>query len=297
MNRWIRRTVLALGGLAAALATTVAGGLALAEWRQAQRLEVPPRPIALRDDAASREHGAYLYRSRGCQDCHGADGAGREFVNDGAGLVIRGPQIAPGPASVTARYGAADWERTIRHGVDPAGRALRVMPSQDYAGLADADLEALVAHLRSMPAVQGDARLAAGEVRLPPVVRVMYGLGVIPDAASRIDHRQDPPRRVTADTSAEYGRYVAQMCSGCHGPQLAGGKIPGGPPEWPAAANLRGDILTRYPTPDALARMLRGGRRPDGSTIQVMPFESLSHLNDTEVTALHAYLRTLQGKS
>jgi hypothetical protein len=39
---------------------------------------------------------------------------------------------------------------------------------------------------------------------------------------------------------------------------------------------------------------LRSGRRPDGSAIsQVMPFNSLKQMNDTDVRALYAYLKTL----
>jgi hypothetical protein len=37
--------------------------------------------------------------------------------------------------------------------------------------------------------------------------------------------------------TAEHGKYVAKMCIGCHGLGLAGGKIPGAPPQWPAASN------------------------------------------------------------
>ena len=42
--------------------------------------------------------------------------------------------------------------------------------------------------------------------------------------------------------------------------------------------------------------MFKTGRRPDGSAIQVMPFESLSQMNDTDVRALYAYLRNLASR-
>ena len=79
------------------------------------------------------------------------------------------------------------------------------------------------------------------------------------------------------------------MCLGCHGPQLQGGKIKGGPPDWPAAADLRPGLngaLARYPDAAACARMMRGGKCPDGSDIAVMPFESLAQLSDTDLQAV-----------
>jgi hypothetical protein len=39
--------------------------------------------------------------------------------------------------------------------------------------------------------------------------------------------------------------------------------------------------------------MFRSGKRPDGSAIAVMPFETLREINDTDVAAMHAYLKTL----
>ena len=43
--------------------------------------------------------------------------------------------------------------------------------------------------------------------------------------------------------------------------------------------------------------MLRSGRRPDGSTIAVMPFASLRELNDTDAHAVYAYLKTVPARS
>ena len=84
-----------------------------------------------------------------------------------------------------------------------------------------------------------------------------------------------------------------------HGAQLQGGKIPGGPPDWPPASRLtpgEGSAMGRYPDADTLLTMFRSGKRPDGTAVQVMPFESLKEMSDTDVRALHLYLKGLQGK-
>lgn len=295
MNRWWK----VAGGTVAAL-VVVAGvaaftGLQLAEGRMQRKLEVAVRPVAYTADGAALERGRYLFSSRGCVDCHGGNGAGRTFVNDGKSLHIRGPNITTGPGSVVTGYRPEDWVRAIRHGVAPGGRPLMIMPSEDYNRFTDADLTALVAYVRSLPPVAGEPAL----VQLPLPARVLYGFGAIDDAAAKIDHSLPPPQPVAEGVNAAHGAYVANMCLGCHGPQLAGGRIPGGPPDWPAAPNLTpgaGTAMVRYGDADALLRLFRTGQRPDGSAVKVMPFESLRAISETDVRALHLYLRSLPAR-
>jgi mono/diheme cytochrome c family protein len=252
---------------------------------------VQAAPVALRSDAAAVERGGYLYRSRGCADCHGADGAGRSFVK-ADGLHLAGSNISPGPGSAVAAYQPQDWVRTLRHGVKPDGRPVRVMPSEDYNRLTDADLASLVAYVRQLAPAAGGAAV----LELPLPARVMYGFGLIPDAAEKIDHRLPPAQPVPEGVTLEHGRYVAQMCIGCHGAQLAGGRIPGSPPDWPAAARLRpgeGNAMAHYADAQSLQRMFKTGQRPDGTPLRVMPFESLGRLSDIDTHALHLYLKSL----
>jgi mono/diheme cytochrome c family protein len=185
-----------------------------------------------------------------------------------------------------------DWVRAIRHGVAPGGRALRVMPSEDYNRFTDDDLGSLVAYVRALPPTQG----TGAEVSLPLPARVLYGFGGIQDAAEKIDHGRPPQQPVAEGVSVQHGAYVANMCLGCHGPQLAGGRIPGGPPDWPPAPALRPgerSALPAYPTPESLQALFRTGKRADGTAVKVMPFESLRAMSDTDVKALHLYLRSL----
>lgn len=290
MKRWIQWTAgsaLVLGTLVAA---TAAAGLYLAEQKRNRFIDVKPRPVAYTTEAQTIERGRYLFTSRGCTDCHGAQGAGREFVNDGKGTRLAGPNITP--TGVVARYQPEDWNSAIRHGVKPNGRPLLVMPSEDYNRLTNDDLNALVSYIRQLPAKEG----TPAAIELPRPAWVLYGLGVIPDAASRIDHHLAPSRPVPAGVTVANGQYVANMCIGCHGANLAGGKIPGGPPDWPAAADIRpgkDSAMARYPTAESFVAMLRNGKRPDGTPIQVMPFESLGQLSDVDANALYAYLQAL----
>lgn len=293
-KRWVRWALFTLAGLAAALAAAVAAGIGLAEHRMARRVEVSVKPFALPADTAAIERGRYLYTTRGCTDCHGAEGAGRVVVDQG-GMKIAGPHIGNGPGSATAGYGGADWDRAIRHGVGRNGRPLLIMPSQDYNRLTDADLGAMVAYLKQLPAATGGAAV----VQLPLPMRVLYGFGAIPDAASVIDHHLPPEQPVPAGANVEHGRYVAQMCTGCHGAGFGGGKVPGGPPQWPAAANLtpgEGGVMGRYGDAATFAKMMRSGQRADGSKIAVMPFEALAAMNDDDLHGMYLYLKTLPAR-
>lgn len=295
MGKWWKRAGLAIGVLLLVAAGAVVAGLQMADRRMARQVVVQPQPVALRTDAAAVERGKYLYASRGCVDCHGANGGGRVFVDNGSDLRIKGPNITGGPGGVVAAYEPLDWVRTIRHGVAPGGRPLMVMPSEDYNRLTDADLASMVAYLRSLPPVEG----TGAEVRLPLPARVLYGFGAIQDAAAKIDHTLPPAAPVSEGINLQHGAYVANMCLGCHGPQLTGGRIPGGPPDWPAAANLTpvaASGMAPYGEAEAFMKMLKTGQRPDGSKIQVMPFESLRELSETDMRALHLYLRSLPAR-
>jgi mono/diheme cytochrome c family protein len=285
-----------LGGIAGLLLVVVIAVAATGWWQAGRQMErrvdVKVAALALPTEAAAIDRGRYLFNSRGCAECHGAQGAGHKVIDNG-GLVVVAPQIAPGASSATAVYRVEDWVRAIRHGLKTDGRPLMVMPSEDYNRLTDADLGALIAYARQLPEAQGEKAL----IQFPPPVRVLYGLGLIKDAAAKIDHGLAPPAPVPEGATVEHGRYVAQMCIGCHGEGYGGGKIPGGPPDWPAAANLTpgpgSAVAPRYASVDAFVAMMRTGKRPDGSAIAVMPFQSLAQMNDVDLRGLHAFLQTL----
>src|SRR5688572_6866777 len=250
MRRSVKIGALALGVLVIVLGAAAAGAVWLGERKMQRTVLIKVVPVPYASGPAALKQGKYLFESRGCAECHGATGAGRVFIDDPTGMYAKSPNITVGGSA--AQYGEADWVRAIRHGVDPRGRPLLIMPSEDYNRLTDADLASLVAYIRSLPS----APPAPADVRFPTIVKALYGIGVIPDAAQRINHSLPPSQPVAAAASVEHGKYVAQMCMGCHGERFSGGKIPGGPPNWPPAANLtpgEGTVMTRYDTPEKFA--------------------------------------------
>ena len=283
-------------GMIVAVLVVVGLGLVLAanllfERKRERVVNVDVKPVTVVADAAALDRGKYLFMSRGCGDCHAANGVGRAFIDEpGGGFYVRSPNITPG--GVVAKYTELDWVRSIRHGVNPQGRALFVMPSEDYNRFTDRDVAAIVAYARSLPAVAG----GGAELRVPLPVKALYAIGIVKDAAEKIDHSLPPALPVAEGETSEHGRYVANLCIGCHGEGLSGGKIPGGPPDWPAASNLTpgpGTVMLAYDSADKLKSMFRSGKRPGGTAVAVMPFATLREINDTDVAALYAYLKQL----
>ena len=123
---------------------------------------------------------------------HGADGAGATIADDGKGTQLAGPNITRGNPTLAA-YKEVDWVRSIRHGVTPTGRVLRLMPSQDYNRLTDIDLAAIVAYARQLAPQSGRLH---GTVELPLIARVIYGFGGIPEVYEKINHALPPSQPV-----------------------------------------------------------------------------------------------------
>jgi mono/diheme cytochrome c family protein len=296
MSIWMKRTCAALAALAVLSVLTVIAGKHVGESKQQRVIQVAVAPLASPAGGARLEQGRYLYATRGCADCHGANGAGKEVIRSGAMLVVT-PNITAGANSAVAGYRESDWVRTLRHGVKPDGTPLMIMPSEEYTRLSGADLAALIGYVRQLPPASGQPRV----VQLPVAVKVLYALGVVRDASEIIDHTLAPPAPVKAEVSLAHGAYVASSCIACHGATLSGGRVAGAPPEWPVPANLTpgpGSVMARYRSAAQFMTMLRSGKRPDGSAISpVMPFGSLGQLNDTDVQALHRYLQALPPRA
>ena len=294
VSKWVKRTSIALATLALLGVATAGVGNVLGERKMARSIALDVRPLDIVPDVARVDHGRYLYNTRGCAECHGANGAGKTVIRDG-GMLVVAPNITAGPNGATAHYRVVDWVRTVRHGVKPNGNPVLIMPSEDYSRLSDEDMAALVAYLEQMRPVSG----VKAYIDVPVPVKALYAFGVIKDASEKIDHSLAPPQAVPAAVTPAYGAYVAATCIGCHGADLMGGRVPGAPPSWPPAARLapgKGSAMNRYPTPDAFMAMLRTCHRPDCSAVSsVIQFGSFRQMNETDMRALYAYLKSVPG--
>lgn len=296
MNKLMKIVGGSLVVLAAGVGVTAGAAMLLSERKLNRIVDVNVTSINLASLNPSKERGEYLFRTRGCSECHGAKGEGKTFIDDeSTGFYVYTPNITRGGGGAAATYSDTDWIALLRHGLKPSRTPVFIMPSEDYAQMADEDVAALVAYIRALPA--SSERKA--QIRMPLLLKALYAFGVATDAAEKIDHNKPAPARVPEDSHSQ-GEYVAKTCAGCHGAGLAGGKIPGAPPTWPAAANLTSaadGAMNRYGSAEQFRQMMRSGKRADGTSIAVMPFESLRAMSDTELDALFEFLKTLQPKA
>jgi hypothetical protein len=223
-------------------------------------------------------------------ECHGGDFAGATKPID-VGPV--GKFAAPNITAVGlgAVYSDGELFRLLRHGIKKDGRGLRFMPVQDANWLPDADVIAMISYLRTVPAVDK----ANGPIQVGPLGKVLDRRNMFAlDVARRIDHEHGeiaPPPEPTP----EYGRFVARLCTGCHGEHLSGGPIPGAPPSVPTPLNLTPDAsgLAGW-TYEDFAKLLDTGVRKNGKKLDpFMPIGTFAKYDDTERHALWAYLQSV----
>ncbi len=230
-----------------------------------------------------------------CSECHGADFGGGVMMDDPAVGRMLAPNLTLGEGSRTASYTAADWDRMVRHGVKPDGKA-SPMPADDYYMMSDRELSDVVAYIRSLPAVSK----TAPPVSFGPVGKLLVASGQFVLAADKhptqhvIEHMPLPPETAA---NATFGKHLAQTCTGCHGQHLAGGPIMGGPPDWPPAANLTPSGLVDW-SYDDFVRAMREGTSRNGVALRE-PMSLMQkygkNMTDTELQALWAYLQELPG--
>lgn len=297
MNKLMKIVGGSLVVLAAGAGIAAGAAVLLSERKMNRVVDVPIAPVNLASFDSNLERGEYLFVTRGCSECHGTRGEGKVVIDDpSTGLYVYSPNITRGGGGAAATYSDTDWIALLRHGLKPGRTPAYIMPSEDYAQMADEDVAALVTFIRSMPA----SAERKAELRIPLLVKALYAAGIAQDAAEKIDHTKVAPKRVPDDTHAQ-GEYISKTCVGCHGQGLSGGPIPGAPPAWPAAANLTSAndsaMTTRYGSLEQFRQMMRTGKRADGTSIGVMPFESLRAMSDTELDALFGFLKTLQPRT
>lgn len=263
----------------------------VSEQKLNRTFSVTPAMVPIPSDAASIKRGEHLVVSiTKCVDCHGNDLAGTTFLDIPPALIYA-PNLTKGKGGLGATLSDADFIRAITHGVAPDGHGLWIMPSGEYAELSPSDLGAIIAYVKSVPAV--DKLWGKNEIR--PLGRVLVALGQFDlSEAATINHDAPLPNEVTPGPTLEYGRYLSVVggCSGCHGSNFSGG--PFGDPEAPPAANLTpaGEVATW--TEADWTKALRQGIRPNGTQLQsAMPWDKTALMTDDEMKALIMYMRTI----
>lgn len=235
--------------------------------------------------------GGHLVDSRvACAGCHGPDFGGGLVID--VPMVARwaAPNLTSGEGGVTRSFTAREWDHAVRHGVRHNGRSSS-MPCGEFANLSDHELSDIVAYIQSRPPVNRDV----GPVKFGPVFALVIATDPKALSAFVIDHQKphavEPPRE---EPTAVLGEHIVQVCRGCHGANLSGGKM-AGDPNMPIVANLtpHESGLKGWSEADFIHAM-RDGKRPNGTAIlEAMPWKTYGKMSDAELAAVWAYLRTV----
>jgi mono/diheme cytochrome c family protein len=281
------------------------------------------------DEEALIERGEYLIHIGGCISCHTppkeefADMAalkpeqlaqvglealetldlenkllagGRPFDLGPAGLLYT-RNLTPDKETGLGDWTDAEIENAIRIGVSRDGRRLHpVMPYLSYYGLATEDMQAIIAYLRSIPAVENEVEDTG-----------LTGEGIAPELILP----EELPATAPQDDPVALGEYLVRqvmVCGDCHTPLdentgapmvethlLAGGQPYEGPWGIVYGGNITPHEVTGIGewTDEEITRVIREGVRTDGRRLVLMPWEDYAVITDDDLAGVIAYLRSI----
>jgi mono/diheme cytochrome c family protein len=209
--------------------------------------------------------------------------------DDGAYRLVA-PNLTPDAESGIGRWTDEQLSRAIREGIGHDGRALHpAMWSSSFRHLSDDDVAAVVAYLRTLPAIRNPLPLTA----------------LAPEEQGRIDEASrlapKPVDLAQLGDPVERGRHMVLLadCAGCH-TSWTSRRMPG----MLAGGNLieRGDRtafssnLTPHPSgvpydAESFVQVMRTGKA--GGMSPLMPWVVFRNLSDADLRAIHAYLQSL----
>jgi mono/diheme cytochrome c family protein len=261
--------------------------------------------------AADREavaRGRYIFAAAGGCGCHTAKGGklnagGYKFT--GLFGVVYSANITPDGETGIGAWTERQFMDAMRYGIRPNGeRLLPVMPYPAFRLMADDDLRALWAYVRSLPASNRPNQPRQLRIPFPNLLlwlwNTIYG------------SRGTPPARAPTSGIAR-GKYLVQHvahCGECHTPR----RITGGAdntrflagtrngPESSIVPNITPDPETGIGdwTDDELVEYLQTGFKPNGDNAQGLMEEVIEgtsvgykDLSDADLRAIVAYLRTV----
>jgi mono/diheme cytochrome c family protein len=269
----------------------------------------PLQAAQLPDHRPDLANGELVFHAGGCSSCHAVpDSRGEDRLKLGGGLELktdfgtfRVPNISPDPESGIGGWSTADFVNAVTRGVSPGGRHYYpAFPYASYAKMRVGDVIDLKGFIDTLPPVS--STVAGHDLRFPYNVRRGIGLWkrlyLSSQAIVDLPDASDMVRR---------GQYLVEgpgHCGECHTSRdlfgglrtdlwLAGAANPEG----------RGTIPNVTPHDEGLqwsegeiADTLKTGLTPDfdelGGAMRAVQAD-LSHLPDTDLQAIAAYLKAV----
>ncbi len=248
-----------------------------------QRLPIP-------DDSASYMAGRHVAEIRGCLGCHGADLAtGEVFADEKSPIgILHASNITAGKGGI--QYTDQDWIRALRHGLGKDSKSLWFMPSHEICGLSNQDMGALISYVKKQPPVDKTTPPKS----LKPLGRILTFMGEFPLLpAEKIDHNAQYVDDVKPAVDAEYGKYLAVTCTGCHTDSFKGG--PSHSPEQPPIPDISSTGNLGNWTQQEFVQLFHTGKTPEGRVLsKYMPVKAFTY-SDDELKAIYLFLHKVKG--
>ena len=281
------------GGVLSSLLTVIVAAVSLLALVALTRLYAPRAAAAPNLKVAGTpehvERGRYLANSL-CVECHSTTAelpltGGVDFAREiplPVGIITSANLTPAGPLK---NWSDGEIFRALRTGIDHDGHHLILMSAVPVRNMSDEDLQAVIAFLRSQPAV-------AYETPDPPdqpsfLAILMFGAGMIPAGQPPVPGEIAAPAK---GPTVEYGEYLVGFvgCRDCHGPDLTGRKDRGFGPSGPSLRVVQGWTAPQFLT------TLRTGSDPSGHALKTsMPWKVVGRMDDNDLTAIYRYLASL----
>ena len=244
----------------------------------------------------------------GCESCHtpkdwkthgapnlpGMELAGQVIPIPGLPGTIVAANLTPDPETGAGQWSDDQIARAIREGIGHDGRTIfPLMPYTQYQAISDEDLASIVVYVRSVAPVRNP--LPPTQVKFP----VKYLVRSAPQPVTSPVNGPGPQA-----SPVERGKYLADIGCGCHSPATPKGPIPG--MDYAGGEKLVGpwgDVTSANITPDAsgisyydeatFLKVMRTGYVQARKLASIMPFGEFANLNDDDLKAIFAYLRTV----
>jgi mono/diheme cytochrome c family protein len=326
MKPWLKWTLRIVGGILGVVLLIVIGGVIYVQSTWDKPSDRPVPVMTAQMDPATVARGEFIYKyAAACWGCHSPNRRIDELPSGGYVEDLRefGPgfglfyvkNITPDVETGIGAWTDGELVRAVREGIGRDGRTFFIMPSRVFNKMADDDVLALVAYLKSLP---------PGRNPLPPheysfFVKALYAFGLIKPEPHVTEAVKAPPRGVTP----EWGKYLANhvaTCSDCHtsfdqgtgtfhnDSLFMGGNFRLGEPFgkaeedkidpiWAFGPNLTPDEETGLGkwTEDDFVRALKSGMGPDGKVrvATAMPYPYYKMWEEDDLRAVYRYLKTL----
>ncbi|HET9434739.1 MAG TPA: c-type cytochrome, partial [Chitinophagaceae bacterium] len=238
-----------------------------------------------------------------CADCHSRKNAdsliklGQEVPLTG-GVIFDLPvgkiysrNITPDKETGIGNLTDAEIARALRYGVHADGTVVfNFMP---FNNMSDDDLTAVISYLRAQKPVRHEVPKHSLNF-LGKTVKAFVVSPVGPDGVVE--------KSVKRDSSAAYGKYLANNvanCGGCHTQRTLSGAFIGEP--YAGGGDIEG-FITPNLTPDSSSRIFGWSQKNFVDRFRMgklvpkspMPWQSFGRMGDTELKAIYAYLHTLK---